>query len=139
MASGIPLVEYDATLIERVLYNLVENAAKYTPADATITISADVTGAQLVVRVADNGPGIPKGQEASIFDKFSRGVSESATPGVGLGLAISRAIIEAHHGSIAAENTASGGAVFKFTLPIGSPPETPDEALASPISAHHGR
>ena len=137
--ANLPLVEFDATLIERVLYNLVENAAKYTPADATIAVSAEVAGKDLVVRVSDTGPGIPKGQEESIFEKFSRGVSESSTPGVGLGLAISRAIVEAHRGRISAANVASGGAVFTFTLPLGSPPEVPDEALASPIPAQHGR
>jgi two-component system sensor histidine kinase KdpD len=132
--SDLPLVEFDATLIERVLYNLVENAAKYTPADATIAISAEVAGRDLVVRVSDTGPGIPKGQEEAIFEKFSRGVSESTTPGVGLGLAISRAIVEAHRGRISAANAPSSGAIFTFTLPLGSPPEVPDEAPTTAVA-----
>ena len=130
LPPDLPLVEFDATLIERVLYNLVENATKYTPAGATIAISAEIAGDDLLVRVTDTGPGIPQGQEESIFEKFSRGVSESTTPGVGLGLAISRAIVEAHRGRISASNAAAGGAVFCFTLPLGAPPQVPDEEVA---------
>ena len=130
VAADLPLVEYDATLIERVLYNLIENAAKYTPASASITVSADTDARELVVRVADSGPGIPKGQEEAIFEKFARGVKESTTPGVGLGLAISRAIVEAHSGRISATNDLAGsGAVFTFTLPLGAPPEVPEESV----------
>jgi two-component system sensor histidine kinase KdpD len=118
-------------LIERVLYNLVENAAKYTPASARIAIDAKAEDGELVVRVSDDGPGIPKGQEEVIFEKFARGTKESTTPGVGLGLAISRAIVEAHHGRIDARNAATGGAVFTFTLPLGSPPALPEGAALS--------
>ena len=124
---GLPLAEFDATLIERVLYNLLENAGKYTPDDALIRLAAVVSGSALLVSVSDNGPGLPKGQEEAIFEKFTRGTRESATPGVGLGLAISRAIVEAHQGRIWAENTPRGGACFRFTLPLGSPPTAPAE------------
>ena len=124
---GLPLVEFDATLIERVLYNLLENAGKYTPDDSSIRLGAAVSGTDLLVTVSDNGPGLPKGQEESIFEKFTRGTRESATPGVGLGLAISRAIVDAHHGRIWAENQPGGGARFCFTLPLGTPPATPPE------------
>ena len=82
--------------------------------------------------VSDTGPGIPKGQEESIFEKFTRGSRESSTPGVGLGLAISRAIVEAHHGKISAENGPNGGARFTFTLPLGTPPDTPDGVARPP-------
>ena len=134
LAPDIPLVEFDATLIERVIYNLVENAAKYTPRQATIAVSAEAVGGELVVRVSDTGPGIAQGQEEAIFEKFWRGVSESTTPGVGLGLAISRAIVEAHRGKIRAANAPEGGAVFTFTLPLGSPPEVPDEVPTPDIA-----
>jgi two-component system sensor histidine kinase KdpD len=127
IARHLPLVEFDATLIERVLYNLIENACKYTPPGSTITVAADVAGGNLVVSISDTGPGIPKGQEEAIFEKFTRGARESATPGVGLGLAISRAIIEAHGGRISVLNSPAGGARFTFTLPLGTPPETPGE------------
>ena len=124
----LPLVEYDATLIERVLYNLVENATKYTPDDAHLEIAATAENGELVVRVRDDGPGIPKGQEETIFEKFSRGSKESTTPGVGLGLAIGRAIVEAHGGRIFAGNAPEGGAVFTFTLALGEPPALPRSA-----------
>jgi two-component system sensor histidine kinase KdpD len=127
LAPTLPLVEFDAALIERVLYNLIENACKYTPAATVVTVSAEVSDGNLVVSVSDTGPGIPKGQELRIFDKFTRGARESATPGVGLGLAISRAIIDAHGGTISAHNNPEGGARFAFTLPLGTPPDTPDE------------
>ena len=126
--ADLPLVEFDATLIERVLYNLVENATKYTPPGTLIRISAQTEAGELVVSVSDDGPGIPKGQEEAIFEKFARGSRESPTPGVGLGLAISRAIVEAHRGRISAANRPQGGAIFMFTLPLGSPPEVPEEA-----------
>jgi two-component system sensor histidine kinase KdpD len=125
LPRDLPLVEFDATLVERVLYNLLENAGKYTPAGTVIRIAAEASGGQLLVSVSDNGPGIPQGQHEAIFEKFTRGSPESATPGVGLGLAISRAIVEAHRGRIWAEDNAGGGARFCFTLPLGTPPEMP--------------
>ena len=126
LARDLPLVLFDAVLIERVLCNLVENASKYTPPGSRIVIAAEVGGQYLDVAVYDNGPGLPAGQEESIFEKFTRGERESATPGVGLGLAICRAIIEAHHGAIRAGRSPEGGASIIFTLPLGTPPAMPD-------------
>jgi two-component system sensor histidine kinase KdpD len=120
----LPLVRFDAVLIERVLVNLLENASKYTPRGSRVSLSAEVVADRLSVSVADDGPGLPAGREEAVFQKFTRGERESATPGVGLGLAICRAIIGAHHGSISGANRPGGGAVFTFTLPLGSPPET---------------
>jgi len=125
LAKDLPLVQFDAILIERVLCNLLENAAKYTEPGTTIRLTAVVSGDTLVVSVTDEGPGLPKGQEEAIFEKFTRGERESATSGVGLGLAICRAIVQAHKGKIWGENNASGGARFSFTLPLGTPPEMP--------------
>ena len=127
LAPDLPLVEFDSMLIERVLYNLLENAGKYTPAQAPVRVSATAADGQLQVAVSDRGPGITPGQEETIFDKFTRGTRESATPGVGLGLAICRAIVEAHHGRIWAEANPAGGARFCFTLPLGNPPVPPPE------------
>jgi two-component system sensor histidine kinase KdpD len=121
----LPLVEFDAVLIERVLCNLLENAANYTPAGSTIRLRAVASGKDLLVSVTDDGPGLPKGQEEAIFEKFTRGARESATSGVGLGLAICRAIVEAHKGKIWAENNPDRGARFSFTLPLGTPPAIP--------------
>jgi two-component system sensor histidine kinase KdpD len=77
---------------------------------------------ELVVSVRDHGPGVAKGQEELIFEKFTRGHAESATPGVGLGLAICRAIVDAHRGRIWVEPTQPQGATFTFSLPLGTPP-----------------
>lgn len=127
--EDLPLLEIDAVLLERVFCNLLENAAKYTPKDSRIEIGASTADYDVIVWVEDNGPGLPKGKEEEIFKKFERGQKESSTPGVGLGLAICRAIIEAHGGSIHAENKSTGGAKFVFTLPKGNPPAVEPEAV----------
>jgi two-component system sensor histidine kinase KdpD len=123
LPEDLPLLEFDSVLIERVLSNLLENATKYTPSDSRIGIGA-VLGARgfIEIWVEDDGPGLPAGKEENIFKKFERGQKESVTPGVGLGLAICRAIIEAHGGTIRAENRLGGGARFAFSLPRGNPP-----------------
>jgi two-component system sensor histidine kinase KdpD len=130
LAEDLPLMELDAVLIERVLSNLLENAAKYTPRDSLIQVGATPNGRNIDVWVADDGPGLPAGKEEDIFKKFERGQKESTTPGVGLGLAICRAIVEAHGGTIRAENRQEGGARFIFSLPRGNPPvvDTAEEA-----------
>lgn len=131
LAPGLPLVRFDAVLIERVLANLVENAAKYTPPDSPIEIDARIDDGSLAVAVLDRGPGLPKGRESAIFEKFVRGEPESATRGVGLGLAICRAIIDAHQGTLRASNRSGGGARFAFTLRAEPPP-----AAELPSPAH---
>jgi two-component system, OmpR family, sensor histidine kinase KdpD len=122
IASGLPLVQFDAALITRVLVNLLENAAKYTPLGAAIQIEARLDDDSVELSVADNGPGLPVGREEELFAKFARGHSESATGGVGLGLAICRSIVQAHGGRIVAEKGRSVGARFIMTLPLGEPP-----------------
>ncbi len=124
----LPLLRFDAVLIERVLANLLENAAKYTPAGSAISVGATATRDAVQVWVADEGPGLPPGREALIFEKFERGRRESATPGVGLGLAICRAIVIAHGGTIRGETRPEGGARFVFTLPRGDPPRIDEPA-----------
>jgi two-component system sensor histidine kinase KdpD len=84
------------------------------------------------IAVADDGPGLPSGLGERIFDKFTRGREESAVPGVGLGLAICRAIVEAHGGTIRAESPDAGGARFVFTLPLGTPPEIEEPESVAP-------
>jgi two-component system sensor histidine kinase KdpD len=132
LPRDLPLVRFDALLIERVLVNLLENAAKYTPAGSTVTVSAEVLADQLSISVSDNGPGLPPGREDAVFEKFARGHRESATPGVGLGLAICRAIIDSHGGKIAGFNRPSGGATVNFTLPLGHPPTAEFESEPAP-------
>ncbi len=133
LPGDLPLVEFDAALMERVLVNLLENAAKYGVAAAPdarpILVSARATPTTLILTVRDHGPGLPpssKGQEQTLFDKFTRGKTESATPGVGLGLAICKAVVEAHRGHITAAHALGGGAEFILTLPRRPPPELPD-------------
>ena len=131
LARDLPLVRFDAMLIERVLVNLLENASKYTPPGSTVILSAEVIADRLSVSVADDGPGLPVGREEAVFQKFTRGERESATPGVGLGLAICRAIVEAHEGRITASNRPGGGAIFTFTLPLGTPPAALEAEVAN--------
>jgi two-component system, OmpR family, sensor histidine kinase KdpD len=124
--GDLPLVEFDAALIERVLVNLLENAAKYGA--EPIELIARAQDASLVITVRDHGPGLPAalhGREQVLFEKFTRGQSESATPGVGLGLAICKAVVDAHRGSITAANAATGGAEFTMRLPRRAPPVLP--------------
>lgn len=126
LPADLPLVQFDAVLIERVLCNLVENAAKYTPDGSRIEIAARQRGDWVDVTVSDDGPGLRAGSEEAIFEKFTRGERESALPGVGLGLAICRAIVEAHGGEIRATASTLGGAAFVFSLPGGTPPSAPE-------------
>jgi two-component system sensor histidine kinase KdpD len=128
LPRDLPLVRLDALLIERVLVNLLENASKYTPFGSRVSLAADVVGDRLSVTVADDGPGLPPGREEAVFQKFTRGNAESATPGVGLGLAICRAIVESHGGRIVGGNRRGGGAAFTLTLPLGNPPAANVEA-----------
>ncbi|TAG71558.1 MAG: sensor histidine kinase KdpD [Burkholderiales bacterium] len=124
--ENVPPLNVDAALMERVVVNLLENAAKYTPPTARITIRAEVLGDtaedEIAVSVADDGPGLPSGDAERLFSKFERGRNEDAIPGVGLGLAISRSIVSAHGGRITAGNAATGGATFTICLPRGNMP-----------------
>jgi two-component system sensor histidine kinase KdpD len=105
---------------------------KYTPAGTRIGVSARALGRVLRVSVWDEGPGLPRGREQELFDKFARGQSESPVPGVGLGLAICRSVIEAHGGSISALNRSEGGAGFSFELPLQASPELASEQADEP-------
>jgi two-component system sensor histidine kinase KdpD len=126
LAADLPLLRFDAVLLERVLCNLVENAVKYTPPASRIVIAAEVAGQLMRVSVYDNGPGLPPGREQTLFEKFTRGEQESATTGIGLGLAICQAIVTAHGGAIGAAPSPEGGANIVFTLPLGTPPALPE-------------
>lgn len=125
LPDDLPLVPIDSILIEQVLVNLLENAVKYSPAGTTIDLTAwDEPGeVTVVVEVADRGPGLQPGDEERIFDKFYRS-RPTTVGGVGLGLSICRAIIEAHGGRIWVNNRSGGGAAFRFTIPLdGEPPQ----------------
>ena len=127
----LPLVEFDAALMERVLVNLLENACKYGVTQPVhvpaICVSARTTATTLELKVRDFGAGLPvssHGQEQTLFDKFTRGQTESSTRGVGLGLAICKAIVDAHKGKINAAQADGGGAEFSISLPRTAPPKS---------------
>ena len=121
MAPELPPVYVDATLIVQLFANLLDNAAKYTPAGTRVSVSAVADGAFVRVVVEDDGPGLPPGEPARLFDKFQRGNGEGTVVGVGLGLAICQAIVRAHGGEIEAQRRAGRGARFEFTLPSSEP------------------
>jgi two-component system sensor histidine kinase KdpD len=135
--DDFPLLFVDGLLMEQVLVNLLENAARYTPARSKIEISAGIHGPQAEIRVADSGPGLPPGTEKRIFEKFFRGnvATADSRRGVGLGLSICQGIIHAHGGRITAQNRTAGGAEFIITLPIGQPaPPVPLGAAPAPAA-----
>jgi two-component system, OmpR family, sensor histidine kinase KdpD len=121
LPDDLPPVKMDYLQIAQVLTNLLENAVRYTPTGSPIEISAEAQDGQLLVSVADRGPGIPPEELERIFDKFYRvRTLQRDTSGSGLGLAVCRGLVEAHGGRIWAENREGGGALFRFTLPLKS-------------------
>ncbi|MGY2171325.1 DUF4118 domain-containing protein [Pseudomonas gingeri] len=123
LPADLPLVEVDALLLERVLVNLLDNAAKYTAPGTSITIAAYPREPHIVLEVSDSGPGCPLGiVPEQLFEAFSRGQQESAVSGIGLGLALVRRIVEAHGGQVVARARAGGGLSFIISLPAGQPP-----------------
>ncbi|MBF0159823.1 MAG: DUF4118 domain-containing protein [Magnetococcales bacterium] len=125
LPADLPLLELDSVLMERVFSNLLENAAKHTPHGSIVSITAKLTSDFVETAVCDNGPGLPLGMEKKLFEKFTR---SEKTAGFGLGLSIVRSIIEAHGGTVRAENVPSGGALFTIMLPVGIPPIIPEES-----------
>jgi two-component system sensor histidine kinase KdpD len=114
-----PLLALDGTLMEQAIFNLLENAARYTPAGTEVEIRARVQGDHALWTIADNGRGLPPGTENQVFEKFFRGTSSPADGrrGAGLGLAICQGIIRAHGGTISARNRPRGGVEFVISLP----------------------
>lgn len=127
LPENLPLLFIDAGLIERLLVNVLENAGKYTPAKTRLSITAEAQAQQVCLMVEDDGPGLPIGRETAVFEKFERGDNETPTSGVGLGLAICRAIAQAHGGRIWGENRLLDGQVcgarILLELPCGEPPK----------------
>jgi two-component system sensor histidine kinase KdpD len=117
MPAELPLVSVDGVLLEQVFINLLENAAKHTPEGSAILISASAGRNQAIIEVADRGPGFAPGEETRVWEKFYRG-NTGDVRGAGLGLAICRAIVTAHGGTIEAENRAGGGALIRMAIPM---------------------
>jgi len=122
LSSFLPNVLADKAWIEKVLANLLSNAIKYSPPDQSIFVSADPQKDMLAISVADRGTGIDPLEQGMIFDKFYRGPSQrNQVSGTGMGLAICRAIVNAHGGTIGITSQLGHGSVFTFTLPIATP------------------
>lgn len=117
IAPELPPVQLDRRLMEQALLNLIHNSATHTPPNTRVRVSAKVDGADLVLTVADRGPGIAADVLPMIFDKYYR-APDAPREGVGLGLAITRGIVEAHGGTITAENRTRGGIAFVIRLPL---------------------
>jgi two-component system sensor histidine kinase KdpD len=138
LPADLPLVHADGVLLEQVFMNLLENAARYTPAGTTIRIAARAEPDRVVVDVLDEGPGLQRGTESEVFRKFYRDRPATDRAGSGLGLAICHAIVRLHGGAIGAENRSSGGARFWFSLPRSQPPPALDKAAAAGAPAGLG-
>ena len=123
IAADLPMLELDPVLFEQVLFNLLDNAAKYAPPKTTVSIQSWREEDAVKLQILDEGSGIPPEDVEHIFDKFHRAQKgDQVRAGTGLGLAISRGFIEAMHGAITAANHADrSGAVFTITLPIPKP------------------
>jgi two-component system sensor histidine kinase KdpD len=130
--GDLPPVPLDYVQIDEVLSNLIENAIKYTPPGTNVVVGARVDGADLVVTVDDDGPGIPEDSLERLFERFQRAEGNGGRPaGTGLGLSVAKGLVEAHGGRISAQNRRGGGASFVFTLPLGVP-ESGAIAAATP-------
>jgi K+-sensing histidine kinase KdpD len=116
----LPLVYIDGLAIEQVVLNLTDNALEYTPIDCPIEIEVTASATEMVLTVADGGPGLPAGLEQRVFEKFFRASPDGkrSARGLGLGLAICKGIVLAHGGTITAANRPDGGAIFRVTLPL---------------------
>jgi len=121
VGQEIPLVSADPASIQSALTNLLSNALKFTPARGKVSVSAQDAGAVVSFIVSDSGPGIPEEFRARIFEKFFRVPATSGTSGAGLGLSITKNIIEAHGGQIQFTCPKTGGSIFHFSIPVASP------------------
>ena len=132
LASDLPMLKLDPVLFEQVLFNLLDNAAKYAPGGTTVRIGGRREQGFVLLSVADEGEGIPVADLERIFDKFYRvHAGDKQRAGTGLGLAICRGFVEAMGGTIAAENRSDrSGAVFNIAMPIPKPARSPEEQTA---------
>jgi two-component system sensor histidine kinase KdpD len=135
ISSDLPLVPMDGLLVEQALVNLLENAAKYSPPAAPIDVTVSLDGDQVVIEVADRGPGVPAGEEERVFEKFYRSTAHERVGGAGLGLTIVRAIAQAHGGGAWVTGRPGGGSAFRIALPLGGPPPSLPAELDEPVES----
>ncbi|MDV2116256.1 sensor histidine kinase KdpD [Alcaligenes faecalis] len=126
-AADLPLVEVDGVMLERVVTNLLDNAAKYTPTTSTISLRGLCSGQSMYLLMSDDGPGLPPGDPERLFETFTRGYKESSVAGVGLGLGLCRTIIAAHGGTISAKPRQPHGVIFEIRLPWKAAPHMDDD------------
>jgi two-component system sensor histidine kinase KdpD len=129
--NDLPLIRVDAALIEQAISNLLENAVKHTPAGTVVSVKVQRRSGELLVSVEDFGGALLPGQVDRVFEKFWRARPEGGAGGVGLGLAICRAIVRLHGGRVWAESLPGGATAFRFVLPIDETPPMPVEAPAA--------
>jgi two-component system sensor histidine kinase KdpD len=126
IASDLPPARFDFALTEQILANLLSNAAVHTPAGTPIEVRARAESNELVLEVADQGPGLPPGNPARLFDRFQRG-TDAARGGTGIGLSLVKGFAEAQDGTVAAASRDGGGAIFTVRLPLTKMPPVPQE------------
>jgi two-component system sensor histidine kinase KdpD len=131
LPNDLPMVRVDAGLVEQALGNLLENAATHTPPGTVIRLSAQRNDDELVVSVIDYGDGLPEGDVERLFAKFHHPSAGGTGSGMGLGLAICRAIARLHGGRVWAERVSGRGAAFRLALPIEKAPAVPEETYAT--------
>ena len=131
--GGVQTIRCDADQMVRVLTNLIDNARKYSPPDGAIFVTVAEGPSTVSVSVRDEGPGIPKERRAEVFDRFRRLGEKPQKPGAGLGLYITRSLVEAHGGTIRVDEAPGGGADFNFTIPQAQRdrPVSPDRPAAA--------
>jgi two-component system sensor histidine kinase KdpD len=115
-SKELPLFQFDATLIEQILHNIIHNAIRYTPIGSTIKIDAFATNEACIIQVSDNGRGFPDGNMDQVFEKFYR-LPKSVAGGTGLVLSTAQGFAQAHNGNIKLRNKIEGGAEFTITIP----------------------
>lgn len=134
IGAELPLLHVDGPLIEEVLANLLENAARYTPRGTTITVRASAGSGSVLVEVLDDGPGLEAGSEREIFRRFVRARPADDRQGTGLGLAICEAVVRLHGGEIGAANRHEGGARFWFTIPLADGVPTAPRGMSESVA-----
>jgi two-component system sensor histidine kinase KdpD len=122
LSPELPLVHVDESQIERVLANLLENAARYSPPESAVELAARRLDDRVELTVSDHGPGVPEDERERVFAPFERGSAGAARPGSGLGLAIARGLAEANDSRLTVRAGERGGAVFALSLPAPAPP-----------------
>lgn len=137
VAENLPMIRVDNAMLPQVVHNLIENALRHTPAGTPVSVSAWGAEGGLLVKVADEGPGLAEDEAAKVFQRFYRGragkspsADGAASTGMGLGLTICEGIIRAHGGRIWAEPNMPKGVAFMFTVPVAHPqPAMPVPAI----------